>query len=188
MSSSKRYGSCRNVWKKKKCILFSVLIFLIFVLFIKYTIETTTKSFNEQSPAKCLFCQIASGNRTPPVLEFENDEYVIFKDIRPASTHHYLAIPKKHYESLKVLNKSHVGLVSRMYSGMVDFLGSKGIDTSDAVIGFHIPPFISQHHLHLHGISPISEMGFWDRINFLTNSFWFKSGKDAIDSLERSEL
>ncbi|KAH8392487.1 hypothetical protein KR215_009497, partial [Drosophila sulfurigaster] len=147
-----------------------------------------------QSPAKCLFCQFANGNRTPPVLEFENDEYVIFKDIRPASTYHYLAIPKKHYESLKVLNKSHVGLgkskvgliyilllfthvflVSRMYSGMVDFLGSKGIDTSDAVIGFHIPPFISQHHLHLHGISPISEMGFWDRINFLTNSFWFKS-------------
>ncbi|KAH8377788.1 hypothetical protein KR093_007133, partial [Drosophila rubida] len=128
-----------------------------------------------QSPEKCLFCEIASGNRTPPVLEFENDEYVIFKDIRPASTHHYLAIPKQHFESLNVLNKSHVGLGNRMNDGMVEFLKSKGVDTSHAVIGFHIPPFISQHHLHLHGISPKSKMGLWNRINFLTPSFWFKS-------------
>ncbi|KAH8263701.1 hypothetical protein KR044_012704, partial [Drosophila immigrans] len=154
--------------------LFSLLIALILLLFIKYTIETSTKSFNPQSPPKCLFCEFASGNRTPPILEFETDEYVIFKDIRPASTYHYLAIPKQHYESLNVLNKSHVGLVSRMYGGMVKFLESKGVETSDAVIGFHIPPFISQHHLHLHGISPISKMGLWDRINFLP-SFWFKT-------------
>ncbi|KAL7740614.1 hypothetical protein ACLKA6_009496 [Drosophila palustris] len=109
-------------------------------------------------------------------------------DKRPVSTYHYLAIPKQHYDSLNVLNKSHVDLVSRMQDGMVKFLESKGVDTSDAIIGFHIPPFISQHHLHLHGISPVSGMSISDRISFLMPSFWAKSANDTIDLLRHSDL
>lgn len=55
---------------------------------------------------KCLFCNIASGT-TDTVIELETDDFIIFKDIRPASKHHYLIVPKQHYESLKVLDKSH---------------------------------------------------------------------------------
>ncbi|XP_034471617.1 histidine triad nucleotide-binding protein 3 [Drosophila innubila] len=175
------------LWRKKKCILLFLLVFLLFILFIKYSIETG-KSINTVSPSNCLFCKIANGSRTPHKLEFENDEYVIFMDKRPVSTHHYLAIPKTHYDSLNVLNKSHVGLVSRMQHGMIRFLESKGVDTSDAIIGFHIPPFISQKHLHLHGISPVSEMSLSNRISFLMPSFWAKAANDAIDELRRSEL
>lgn len=60
--------------------------------------------------SKCLFCNIANGRKPPVKLLYENEEYAILKDKYPASTHHYLAIPKQHYTSLKVLNKSHVGL------------------------------------------------------------------------------
>lgn len=66
-------------------------------------------------------------------------------------------------------------LVERMQNGMIQFLASKDVDISKAVIGFHVPPFISQNHLHLHGISPVSEMSFSDRISFMIPSFWFKS-------------
>ncbi|XP_017858231.1 PREDICTED: histidine triad nucleotide-binding protein 3 [Drosophila arizonae] len=171
---------------KKRHLLIPLACLVLFI-FIKYTIEFGN-DLNDQSPIECLFCNIAHGRITPPKLEFENDEYVIFKDKNPASTYHYLAIPKQHFDSLKVLNKSHVGLVERMQNGMIRFLESKNVSKENAVIGFHIPPFISQKHLHLHGISPKSEMDLSNRINFFIPSFWFKSADDAIESLKLADL
>ncbi|SPP85066.1 histidine triad nucleotide-binding protein 3 [Drosophila guanche] len=137
---------------------------------------------------KCLFCDFANGRQgPPPVLEVQTDEYVIFKDKSPAATYHYLAIPKQHFDSFSVLNRSHIGLVMQMESGMVELLKSKNVDPSKAIIGFHIPPFISVKHLHLHGIYPPSEMSLWNRINFMS-SFWFKTAKDANEALELREL
>ncbi|KAH8412341.1 hypothetical protein KR009_001391, partial [Drosophila setifemur] len=122
----------------------------------------------------CFFCDFAHHRKgPPPVLEVETEDYVIFKDKYPAAKHHYLAIPKEHYDSFSVLNKSHLGLVHRMESGMRDFLRSQSVDPDKAIIGFHIPPFISVKHLHLHGIYPPSDMGIGNKINFMS-SFWFK--------------
>ncbi|ALC38005.1 CG15362 [Drosophila busckii] len=170
--------------KKKKLLLVSLIGVLLVLLFLNYTIGLGDYRKTE---APCLFCDIANKSLLPK-LEYETDEYVIFKDKYPASTHHYLAVPKLHFESIKVLNRSHVGLVQRMHNGMVEFLIAKGIDTSKAVIGYHIPPFISQKHLHLHGISPPSEMSFWNRISFMSPSFWFKSSQNTLDSLKRLDL
>ncbi|XP_017076440.1 histidine triad nucleotide-binding protein 3 isoform X2 [Drosophila eugracilis] len=137
---------------------------------------------------KCFFCDFAHHVQgPPPVLEVETDEYVIFKDKYPASTFHYLAIPKEHFDSFKSLNKSHLGLVQRMDAGMKEFLKSKNINPDKAIIGFHMPPFISVHHLHMHGIYPPSEMSFGNKINFFS-SFWFKTSKDAISDLKDREL
>lgn len=58
----------------------------------------------------CIFCLISDGRIPSTVLEVENDDFVIFQDIKPASQHHYLAVTKKHYASLKDLNKSHDSL------------------------------------------------------------------------------
>ncbi|XP_030557016.1 histidine triad nucleotide-binding protein 3 [Drosophila novamexicana] len=182
---NKKSSSWFRKYFKKRFISFP-LAFLTLCLFIKYSLQTEN-DHNDSSISECLFCGIASGKITPPKLEFENDEFVIFKDIKPAATYHYLAIPKQHFDSLKVLNKSHVGLVERMQNGMIQFLASKDVDISKAVIGFHVPPFISQNHLHLHGISPVSEMSFSDRISFMIPSFWFKSANSAIESLQRTD-
>lgn len=38
--------------------------------------------------------------------------------------------------------------------------------------GFHYP-FVMISHLHLHVISPVSEMGFFGRLLFRPNSYWF---------------
>ncbi|KRF81583.1 adenosine 5'-monophosphoramidase HINT3 [Drosophila virilis] len=183
----KKSDSSFRKYFKKRFICFP-LAFLTLCLFVKYSLKTENENdYNDSSPSKCLFCGIASGRITPPKLEFENDEYVIFKDIKPAATYHYLAIPKQHFDSLNVLNKSHVGLVERMQNGMIQFLASKDVDISKSVIGFHVPPFISQKHLHLHGISPVSEMSFSDRISFMIPSFWFKSANSAIESLQHAD-
>ncbi|KAH8334399.1 hypothetical protein KR059_009911, partial [Drosophila kikkawai] len=135
------------------------------------------RSASISGPEDCFFCDFAnhrpSSKGPNPNLEVETEEYVIFKDKFPAARHHYLAIPKDHLESFSVLNRSHLGLVQRMELGMKELFKSKNVDPDEAIIGFHIPPFISVKHLHLHGIYPASDMNVLNKINFLS-SFWFK--------------
>lgn len=51
----------------------------------------------------CIFCDIIAGKSPNTVIEFENENIVIFKDIKPASDFHYLAVPKKHIEDVRTL-------------------------------------------------------------------------------------
>ncbi|XP_017841625.1 histidine triad nucleotide-binding protein 3 [Drosophila busckii] len=132
----------------------------------------------------CIFCDIVSG-KTNTVLEAETDECAIFKDIRPAAKHHYLIVPRQHYDSLKVLDKSHENMVCCMEEDLKNFFKSKGICTKDALFGFHYPPFISVKHLHMHGIAPRSEMGFISRMVFKPASLWFKSAGAAREYLNQ---
>jgi len=50
-----------------------------------------------------------------------------------------------------------------------------GGDVNDLRLGFHLPPFNSIGHLHLHVISPAGEMSFLHRLMFRPNSWWFAS-------------
>lgn len=49
----------------------------------------------------CIFCDIVAGNSPDTVIEFTNQHIVIFKDIRPASDYHYLAVPKNHMQNVR---------------------------------------------------------------------------------------
>lgn len=52
----------------------------------------------------CLFCNIVAGTE-PATVVFENDKYVVFKNIRPVSdTAHYLVSPKHHMQNLSSLS------------------------------------------------------------------------------------
>lgn len=53
----------------------------------------------------CLFCKIISGNSPADIL-YRDEEIIIFKDIKPASTFHYLSVPIKHIENVNSLNGS----------------------------------------------------------------------------------
>lgn len=46
----------------------------------------------------CEFCKIVSGDSADTNIEFDNERIVIFKDAKPASDYHYLAVPKVHIE------------------------------------------------------------------------------------------
>ncbi|MDD9898047.1 MAG: histidine triad nucleotide-binding protein [Candidatus Melainabacteria bacterium] len=52
------------------------------------------------SDKDCLFCKIIAGE-IPAEKIYENDYVLAFKDIQPASPHHYLIIPKIHKASLQ---------------------------------------------------------------------------------------
>lgn len=54
----------------------------------------------------CVFCDIVKGNSPQTIIEFENENILIFKDIRPASDFHYLAVSKKHIPDVRNLNQN----------------------------------------------------------------------------------
>lgn len=70
-----------------------------------------------------------------------------------------------------------------MQAQVKDFMESKGIDTKDALFGFHWPPFTSIKHLHMHAIAPASEMGFLSRLIFRPSSFWFRTVSGSLFKL-----
>lgn len=146
--------------------------------------------------APCVFCDILRGQSPQTTIEFDNENIVIFKDIRPASDFHYLAVSKEHIPDIRSLNNSNRALgifristcicygsfhflvfpaVMEMRQQLEYFMGRKGADLSNVSYGFHLPPFISVKHLHMHAIAPISNMSLISRMIFARNNFWYCS-------------
>lgn len=71
-----------------------------------------------------------------------------------------------------------------MEDGLKQFLREKGVTTDDALLGFHLPPFITVNHLHMHAIAPRSQMGFLSKLIFLPSA-WFKTVSYIIYSFAK---
>lgn len=132
----------------------------------------------------CIFCKIID-DKAPSEKVYEDDDVVCIKDIYPASTHHYLILPRKHIANAKELKPTDAELYDRIVCTMNRILEMQGLDPSDTRTGFHWPPFNTVHHLHLHVISPISNINIIKRIMFKPDSYWFVS-VDYVKSYLRS--
>ncbi|XP_058830165.1 adenosine 5'-monophosphoramidase HINT3-like isoform X2 [Topomyia yanbarensis] len=132
----------------------------------------------------CIFCKIASGKDASTVILFENERICIFKDIRPAADNHLLAIPKHHIGDVRPLTVSDKPLLEEMRTELSNVLKDQfQVDDTTVLFGFHIPPFTTVKHLHMHGIAPVSSMGFISRMMFKPESMWFKTATTIIDRL-----
>lgn len=122
----------------------------------------------------CIFCNIIKG-LAPCDKIYENDHVTCIKDIRPASTHHYLIIPKMHLPNAKDLKQENKEIFDKMVATVKVITEQQGLDPISTLTGFHWPPFTTVNHLHLHVISPTENMNFLSRIMFRPDSFWFVS-------------
>ncbi|KVE36045.1 histidine triad nucleotide-binding protein [Burkholderia sp. TSV86] len=61
----------------------------------------------------CLFCKIAAGD-IPSTKVHEDDEFVAFRDIRPAADTHVLVIPRRHVPTLSSVTAEDAPLLGRM--------------------------------------------------------------------------
>lgn len=95
----------KNIIRKqtKKFICFGIIGLVILLIFAVYTTSSSKMT-------RCIFCDIVAGKLPDTKIEVETEEFVIFKDIKPASTYHYLAVTKKHIESLKTMTKEDIPL------------------------------------------------------------------------------
>lgn len=101
----------------------------------------------------CLFCKFANGE-IPVNKVFENEDFVIIRDINPQAKNHFLAIPKKHFKYLAEMTKEDSELVGRILKtipSLEDLLELKNgyrlvINQGDDA-GQTVP------HLHIHILS-----------------------------------
>ena len=61
----------------------------------------------------CVFCKIA-GKEKEADLVFEDDRFVVFKDIKPSAKIHLLIVPKKHINSVAHLEDADAVLAGQM--------------------------------------------------------------------------
>jgi len=146
---------------------------------------------------KCIFCRIIDGKDKDSAAKilYQDDEIVVFPDIRPASKNHLLVVTKEHIKDAKSLTTSQIELLDRLVQTgtkvLTDNLMKEGetVDEtqllSKTLMGFHWPPFHTISHLHLHVISPSDQIGFIGRIIFRPNSYWFVQPGWVKERLEK---
>lgn len=101
----------------------------------------------------CLFCKFVSGEfKTEKV--FENEDFIIIKDIAPKAKNHFLAIPKKHFKFLAEMNDCDAGLVGRILKTIPTLTDLLGLESGFRLVinqgddaGQTVP------HLHIHILS-----------------------------------
>lgn len=75
---------------------------------------------------------------------------MVFYDHKPAAQHHLLVTPRKHIVSVKDLRERDVGMVEEMGRIGDACLNELNVPPDMRLMGFHIPPFNSVDHIHLH--------------------------------------
>jgi histidine triad (HIT) family protein len=63
--------------------------------------------------ADCIFCKIVAGS-IPSKKIYEDDDVVVFNDIKPINPVHFLIVPKLHVESLASCEVQHQSLLGKM--------------------------------------------------------------------------
>jgi len=115
----------------------------------------------------CLFCKIADGE-IPGTRVYEDDEFVAFRDIRPAAETHVLVIPRRHIPTLADCTESDESLLGRMVLLVARLAKDLGVSYTGGDTGYrtvvNTGPGGGQevYHLHAHllaGPRPWQRMG-----------------------------
>lgn len=66
-----------------------------------------------RSNMDCIFCNIVKDEQPADIL-YEDDCFIVIKDIKPLAPVHLLIIPKEHIASVNDLKEEHKELIGRM--------------------------------------------------------------------------
>ncbi|MFO7750674.1 MAG: histidine triad nucleotide-binding protein [Desulfobacteraceae bacterium] len=105
----------------------------------------------------CLFCKIAN-KEIPSEFLYEDDDFVVFKDIKPHAPVHLLIVPKRHIRSINDLTDQDRDTVSGLFILAARMAKEQGVDQSGYKLLFNVEKGGGQviFHLHLH------LMGGWE--------------------------
>lgn len=115
----------------------------------------------------CLFCKIADGE-IPSTRVYEDDEFIAFRDIRPAAETHVLVIPRQHIPTLADCAENDAPLLGRMVVLVARLARDLGVSYTGGDTGYrtviNTGPGGGQevYHLHAHllaGPRPWQRMG-----------------------------
>ena len=119
----------------------------------------------------------------------ESEELFAFQDRTPKAPFHALVIPKDYIQNVYSLTSENKQLVQDMREMGLHLLKNELcndlVEKEDYILCFHIPPFNSVDHLHLHVLAPASEMEWvykYGKYNCSTR--WCTSDLEVIDRLK----
>lgn len=101
--------------------------------------------------ADCLFCKIVR-REIPGKIVFEDEALLAFEDIDPKAPTHVLVIPKRHIESLNVLEASDDRIVGEIVRRAAAIAKDRGISAGGYRTVFNTNRDAGQtvFHIHLH--------------------------------------
>lgn len=99
----------------------------------------------------CLFCKIIKGE-IPSEFLYEDDNFVVIKDINPAAPVHLLLLPKKHIRSNNDLQKEDGKIISDLFMVAKKMAKEQGVNESGYKLLFNVEKGGGQviFHVHLH--------------------------------------
>lgn len=97
----------------------------------------------------CIFCKIAAGN-VPSKTLYEDDDVIVFHDIRPLAKVHFLIVPKEHIETLKDCTINHQELLGKMMLLAPKLAAEKGLIGYKTLMNVGREGGQEVFHIHLH--------------------------------------
>lgn len=99
----------------------------------------------------CIFCKIIKKEIDSEIL-FEDDDMIVFKDIRPKAPVHLLVVPKKHIASFKDVTADDAELISKLMLKAKEMAEKQGIAESGYKVVINSGKEGGQiiYHLHIH--------------------------------------
>jgi len=85
----------------------------------------------------CLFCKIVKGE-VPSEFLYEDDDFVVFRDIKPAAPVHLLIFPRKHIRSINDLQKDDEAIISGLFMIAADMAKKTGVNESGYKLLFNV--------------------------------------------------
>lgn len=127
----------------------------------------------------------------PSITFLETQSLLAFQDRKPHAPLHALIIPKNHVKSVFQLREDDVPLLEDMHDMAIDLVQKyypEAAQTKDYILCYHVPPFNSVDHIHLHVLAPASEMWWLYRYGkYLVGTRWCGEEREIIDRLKEGK-
>ena len=156
-----------------------------------------SSSYHEPPPGvdystnPAVFGRILQGQLPCRVLA-ETGDLLAFVDRTPRAPLHALVIPKRYISNVSSLTSTQqdIRLVHDMQSMAHELLrdyAPDAVDTGDYRLVFHIPPFNSVNHLHLHVLAPVSEIPnpYYRFVKYAEHTRWSTSVERVLRRLQQ---
>ncbi|KAK3809149.1 MAG: HIT-like domain-containing protein [Benniella sp.] len=114
----------------------------------------------------------------------KDDEIAAFQDINPSAETHILVVPIEHIRNVKFVTTEHMGLLEKMRQKAIELLKERGHEPEVSKLGFHVPPFHSIDHLHLHVLGGEMKSKF-RKLKYESGKMWYRDLHELQADLEK---
>lgn len=142
----------------------------------------------------CIFCDVIN-KKAPGKIEYENESISIFRTIAPYTKNHFLCCPKQHIDNVnsiedyKIIEELVNEAIIFTKTNNYHYSNSDSNDDDDSpLLCFHIPPFNSIDHVHLHVLCEPKTLSLFGKIKYCTGTFYCKSAEEVIQQIKEKMM